>query len=335
MPTADSYDRLRDWSLGRLAPDEALLFQRELAANPELRAAADEFALVARWTEPLAADVPESRLRFEDVIEDTPTAGAPPAPVFSMRRVAAAAAALLLVAAGAWALVRTRAPEPVILETVSLARPEGASPPAVLAAYDPVKDGAIQWMDSRDDAQAVAKATHRDVLVYGYFESCPMCRQMERVTFRDASVVEAASQVVPLRIDFARLSKADAEKAQGVSEKGWPYFAIEKSDGTTVKVFSGMYKPPAMKAQIDTAVGAVVPWPRAKEEAIRRGEALEAHDALESARSRAASDAAVARADLEAAAKRLAGTPAGKDLERVLERWKKDGTFPSLVETPR
>src|SRR5262245_19335453 len=74
MTTADSYDRLRDWVLGRLPPDESLLFQRELAANPALRAAADEFALVARATEPLVADVPQSRLRFEDVIDDTPTA---------------------------------------------------------------------------------------------------------------------------------------------------------------------------------------------------------------------------------------------------------------------
>src|SRR4029450_8460844 len=97
-------------------------------------------------------------------------------------------------------------------ETAPLGRPGGASPPAVLAAYDPVKDGAIQWMDSRDDAQAVAKATHRDVLVYGSFAECPMCRQMERVTFRDASVVEAASRVVPLRVDFMRIFEADKEK---------------------------------------------------------------------------------------------------------------------------
>src|SRR5205085_12677281 len=117
-----SYDRVRDWAEGRLAPDEALRFQRELASDPDLRAAAEEYKAVSRWTEVVTGDVPPSRLRFED-IEAAMDATASPSSsssgrLLSMRRVAAAAAVIAVAAVGAWAYARSRGPEPVVLATV-------------------------------------------------------------------------------------------------------------------------------------------------------------------------------------------------------------------------
>ncbi|MEQ1895672.1 MAG: hypothetical protein ABL998_24295, partial [Planctomycetota bacterium] len=90
-------DRLRLRAQGRLAPPEREALERELAADPTLRALADDYALVHAVTALESAEV-AARTRFEE-LEPRLEASAP---ARSWRRRAAAAALLVLTGAGGY-----------------------------------------------------------------------------------------------------------------------------------------------------------------------------------------------------------------------------------------
>jgi hypothetical protein len=205
----------------------------------------------------------------------------------------------------------------------------------MLARYRPVEDGAVRWIDSADDARAVARFTGRPLFVYARFSECPMCRQMDGTTLRDPSFLESVAAFVPLRVDVATLPQAEARRLLSAA---WPHFEVDSPAGTRVREFGGMLDAAAMRRELAAAPApdaSPTTWDAARDAASRWAAAAEARGALLAARAAPEARAADARARLEEAARKLAGTPFGEDLARVLERWKELGAFPDLVEAKR
>jgi hypothetical protein len=298
MPEQHPYDRIRAFARGDLGPAEAARLEADFAADPGLRAAAEEYREVHRLTGPAAETGPTSALAFEDVIADGTASG-------SRRRVlgwAAAAAALL---AATWVVAGDllngpSTSEPLRLAAIRLESPlapaaEAPAIPATLADYRPVADGRIRWLGSEDEVRAIARATGRPILLYATFPGCPMCRDIEAGPLRDAKVLGLVASFVPYRLNVAERGNAVARE---YFEKGWPYLEVEAPDGFPLHPFPGPQDAAAFAANLEEGLAT----PRAKEPSIsweeanaraarlvraneaeaagRLAEALEAHAAL-------------------------------------------------------
>jgi thioredoxin-like negative regulator of GroEL len=201
-----------------------------------------------------------------------------------------------------------------------------------------VRDGAVRWLASRNEARAVARLANRPVLVYAMHPTCPLCRAMEGGTLADPSVGEAAERFVPLRLDVTALAP---EEARDLFAAGWPYFAVETADGREVAAFGGMRDATDFRQELDAAWEArpagseAVPWPDAEAAAREADWGIRARDALLAARDLAPANPARARETLVRAASDLAGTRQAEDLALVLGRWDAEGRFPRLAESLR
>jgi hypothetical protein len=330
------FDRIRAWADGTLAPDEARRLEATLAADPDLRLAAEEYRAVHRMTETALAPPPAPRLTFEELERRIEAdAGATSGAATSRRmRWGAAAAAVVLLAVAAW--LASRGPDgvpaphdaPLLLASIpaEASAPSGAETADLaprLAGYRPVEAERIRWLASREDARAVAGWTGRPILVYVAFEGCPYCVEMDRTTLRDREVLDLADRFVPLQVDAARLPR---DVVQGYFAKGWPYFAVERPDGTEIASFPGRRDGAAFRerlaAALEGATGAALAWERV--------DAAAARGALRSARDRAAAAPDDARRELEAFAARLPAGAVADDVSLVLARWTSEGRFPDL-----
>ena len=59
----------------------------------------------------------------------------------------------------------------------------------------------VAWVSDYQTALNKAKSSNRLIMIYMYSEWCPYCRQLDKVTFPDPSVVSKSRQVVPFKIN--------------------------------------------------------------------------------------------------------------------------------------
>jgi len=235
MDETTPLDRLRARAEGRLGPVELAQLERELAAAPELRALAEDYAFVHACTaqEPLA---PVARLSLAEL-----EAGlAPRVP----RRVAVAAALLLVAAGSFWAGRLSRSGDgepaplrvaPLYLAAIELDEPAPAPAPAAdvpvqWASYDPRGAEGVRFLSDRGEAEALARALARPLLVYGSYPGCPLCKELDARVFSAPEVVALAERVVPLRLDLSQLPEAEQ---RALTVRGYPFLEVWRADGRT------------------------------------------------------------------------------------------------------
>ena len=230
MNESTPLDRLRARAEGTLAPAERAALEHELAADPALRALAEDYAFVHACTdqEPFA---PGSRLSL-DALE----ARLGPGP----SRQVAAAAALVLVAAGAfWAGRGSRpappADAPLYLGAIELDEPPAEPPlaaelPLRWQSYDPRGTGGVAFLSDRGEAELLATALERPLLVYGSYPGCPLCKELDARVFSAPEVVALAERVVPLRLDLSQLPE---EEQRSLTVRGYPFLEVWRADGRT------------------------------------------------------------------------------------------------------
>ena len=290
--------------------------------------------------------------------------------------VAAAAAFLALAVVGLGLRFLSRTPE-VSLASIPLSEPPAVvrtQPPleetttAALAGWTPEPAGGTQWLTSLADAQAIAAATHRPVLLYVYHPTCPWCATMNRVTWPDARVSELTADVVPVKVNVEETTEEFQEQM-----KGWPWIVLEDPDGRILREFPGFREAEDMSSELKSGLESAhletaLPWPEARrlasalaaardaEERGRLGEASSLYASLLSAPGAFAEEAregerriaesarrallqaqrlavtspGEALARLDEAAETFRGTPHAADLERVREAIARTGRFPHL-----
>jgi len=224
-------DRLRLREQGRLPRAEAEALERELAAEPALRALAQDFTLAwaATAAEPWA--LATSRARFDPLAaraEHRPRA---------LRR-AAAAAAVLLLATGAFVAGRwsaRRGDEPLVLAAIELDAPASAEAvpadlPADWADFDPRGANGVRFLSDLTEAEELAHATRRPLLVYGSYPECPLCATLDAKVFSSEPVMALAERTVPVRVNLAALSEAEQ---RSFTSRGYPFLEMWRDDGRT------------------------------------------------------------------------------------------------------
>jgi hypothetical protein len=253
MKDDSTYDRIRAWVRGTAPEHEARAFERVLASQRDLARAAEEFREVHEMTRPLRDEVPASRLQFADLEARIAADESARRPRLVRRAAAwigiafAAAAAITLAIALA---NRPRAAQAEELRLTAIAldgagtRDRGAAGavsddlPATLASYEPVRDGQVSWITDVGQARAIARAVDRPVLLFGMFETCPLCRQMKAEGLRDPSVLALFSDYVPLQVDLLQVD--DAQRAEYFS-RGYPLFEVHSAEGELVHAFPGFH----------------------------------------------------------------------------------------------
>ena len=218
-------DRLHARAQGRLAPDERAELERELAADPERAALAEDYRLVHALTAHDAAPGPGSRTSFEAL-----------EPRLAERRAwrPAAAAAAVLLAGGAYLAGRlARANEPLYLQAIELDPPRvrmdlAPDLPREWGRYDPRGELGVSFLTDVTDAEELARATHRPLLVYGTYPGCPMAAALDAHVFKDARVVALAERTVPVHIDLTQLPVAE-ERA--LTARGYPFLEMWDVEG--------------------------------------------------------------------------------------------------------
>ena len=213
---------------GRLAPEDAPRLERALAADPALAALAEEYEVVYRLTGALGAGASEgTRTSFEELERRLP-------PPTGARRVAAAALFVLALgaafAAGRW--TRAGADE-LELAAIELDSPElGPAPPPEVPAdwadYDPAGAAMVRFRTDLTEAETLAGAARRPLLVYGTYPGCPLAAALDAHVFSDPAVIDLAERTVPVRIDLALLSPAEQE---AYTRRGYPFLEMWSADG--------------------------------------------------------------------------------------------------------
>ena len=239
---------------------------------------------------------------------------------------------------------------------------------ADLASWTPDAPGSTHWLTSLEDAQAIAAATHRPVLLFVYHPTCPWCAARNKVTWPDARVSELTARCIPVKVNVMETSEEFQRQMTA-----WPFVTVRDASGRTLRDVSGYRQADDMSQELRAALNeadleTALPWEDARrfaaalasgreaEEQGRLGVALESYRSLLSApgafaeeardglrrldvRARRAlllaerdaqSNPSVALGDLQAAAEQFRGTPHASDLERVRAALQKTGRFPRL-----
>lgn len=253
-------DRVRDLVEGRLHDVEAWRLRQE--ADPELAALVDAYR-------DLDAMVEAALSHAASTLEAPPRVRAP-----RRRRAALVAAALVLAALGAWRLAPS-APPPSVVELRAIRLSDLAADPeaptlsssaiATLADWRPVEGGTIRWLGSLPEAQEIARATQRPVLLFVSHPACPLCRQLRTDSFGDRRVVEVVeSSYVPVNVD---LRSASPELAASMT--GWPYVAALSPTSEALDAFPGYRDGAALRQALDGVLASsglppTLPWERAR-----------------------------------------------------------------------
>ena len=226
-------DRIHAREEGRLSPTELELLERELASDPELARLADEYRLVHRLT---SAGGPEAhaRTRFEE-LERRLERSLERSPWSAWRRVAAAALVVGVAAAAFYAGRATRVtPQPLELTAIELDPRSFATVPADLpgtwADYDPRGEHSVRFLSDLDEAEDLARAAHRPLLVYGTYPGCPLAAALDAKVFSDPNVIALAERTVPIRVNLAELTD---EEQLSYTRRGYPFLEMWRDDGRT------------------------------------------------------------------------------------------------------
>jgi hypothetical protein len=242
-------EQVRAYVEGTMADAERIAFEVRLSADPDLARMAESYDLVVRATDD---EVPARTLTFDDI--ELPVMRAP------MRNVRWAAAAAVLIAIGGvsgWMMTRDEVAPVPSPDVIALAPPElqlNAIPlsavdapdvpewPRTLIDYRTTDDNGLAWLTDPDEAEELAAASDRPLLVFVHLPDCPYCKQYARVQFRDDAVMTPAEDYVLLKVTAGRLP---AWISRSMPE-GWPIIAVFNSDGKRLEVVTGLQETNAL-----------------------------------------------------------------------------------------
>jgi thioredoxin-related protein len=103
----------------------------------------------------------------------------------------------------------------------------------------------ITWSSSYHAAAAVARQTHKLMMVDFYTDWCVWCKRLDKDTYPDEKVAAAAGDFVPVKVNAEKEGKEEAAKYKVT---GYPTILFIDGDGNLESKIVG-YMPPADFAQ--------------------------------------------------------------------------------------
>ena len=153
-----------------------------------------------------------------------------------MTRYVAIAAGILALASAAWlwnGADHTTRREDVNLVTIPLSSDELSTSlalPATLASYHPVVGGEIQWVRETEEADRIASATGRPLLVFGRYSECGVADEQELFMTEDKELQELAEQCVPVIMDLDQMEESEREL---LVAEGYLSIQLKSADGSS------------------------------------------------------------------------------------------------------
>ena len=121
-----------------------------------------------------------------------------------------------------------------------------------LAHASPIPTSEVAWVGDYQTALTKAKSSNRLMMIYIYSEWCPYCRQLDKVTFPDPTVVAKSRKVVPFKIDAGEKANKSLIKKFGLL--GFPTILfVDRNEQIQGKI-PGYEGPEAFAKDIDRFV---------------------------------------------------------------------------------
>lgn len=263
-------DRLHARAQGWLTERELAALEHELGADPRLAALAEDYRLVHALTALAPEPTVASRTSYEELEPHLSTSRA--------WRPAAAAAALLLVGAtGYLAGRRAGTTEPLVLQAIELVGTSidggrAGDLPREWSEFDPRGPQGVSFLTRVEEAEQLAHAARRPLLVFGFYPGCPMAAALDAKVFTDPRVVELAERTVPVRIDLTQLPEAEQ---RALTARGYPFLEVWRADGTPAHALTRSPDPQRFVESLhdglekSDATGEQPPWPEVRGTARR------------------------------------------------------------------
>lgn len=107
---------------------------------------------------------------------------------------------------------------------------------SITLMLQPASAASIKWQPYGSNAFRQAKASGKQILVFGMYDSCPWCHKMQATTFRDNTLINLInSKYVPVKL-HADIDTDTADKYQII---GVPTILILNSNGGVVSRTQG------------------------------------------------------------------------------------------------
>ncbi len=110
-----------------------------------------------------------------------------------------------------------------------------------------VQSGGIGWIRDMAQAKEAAIAQNKPILIDFYTEWCGWCKRLDKDTYANAKVIEAAKNFICVKID----AEKEKQLTASYNVRGFPSTVFLKSDGSLIEVVPGYLPPKDFFALLD------------------------------------------------------------------------------------